>query len=221
MRIIVSFFVYFFFLSATGQQARQYSFKHFSVMNGLASNRVNSVIQDKDGYIWMATQNGLQRYDGYSFITFTSRKDDPSSIPSNFIVYMFLDAAKNLWIISDNERVGIFDTKKFLFREMALPVEKKKYLVQPAFTQTPEGMILMVKTDGGLLRYNEKTSSFVDASGFIPFPPKWIRSSVTWYPFIQKYWMSSDSGIVQYDPKTRELNYRGHNPQNDPVIQNF
>ncbi|MFL5741005.1 MAG: two-component regulator propeller domain-containing protein [Flavisolibacter sp.] len=221
MRIFLLLLVLLFSIPASSQQARQYSFKHFSVMNGLASNRVNAVIQDKDGYIWMATQNGLQRYDGYSFITFTSRKDDSTSIPSNFIVYMFLDAAKNLWIQSDNERVGIFDTKKFLFREATLPVEKKKYLVQQGFTQTPEGMLLMAKSDGGLLRYNEKTSSFVDASGFIPFPPKWIRSSVTWDPFIQKYWMSSDSGIVQYDPKTRELNYRGHNPGNDPVIQGF
>src|SRR6059058_1952780 len=115
MRIFLSLLVLLFSIPASSQQARQYSFKHFSVMNGLASNRVNSVIQDKDGYIWMATQNGLQRYDGYSFMTFTSRKDDPTSIPSNFIVYMFLDAAKNLWIQSDNERVGIFDTKKFLF----------------------------------------------------------------------------------------------------------
>src|SRR5918993_1431225 len=68
-----------------GQQAREYSFKHFSVATGLASNTVSSVAQDADGYIWIATTNGLQRYDGNSFISFKSRENDPSSIPSNHI----------------------------------------------------------------------------------------------------------------------------------------
>jgi ligand-binding sensor domain-containing protein len=100
--------------SIFAQQAKQYSFKHFSMVNGLASNTVSSIIQDKDGYIWMATVNGLQRFDGSSFITFTAQKNNPSSIPADHINWFFMDRKKNLWLESEMNNIGIFDTKKFV-----------------------------------------------------------------------------------------------------------
>src|SRR4051812_40784004 len=83
--------------AAVGQQAKQYSFKHFSVVNGLASNTVSDVMQDKEGYIWIATINGLQRFDGNSFILFRNRSTDSTTIPSNHIIFLFLDRSGNLW----------------------------------------------------------------------------------------------------------------------------
>lgn len=68
MRTVLNiFFLCITAIPAFAQHAKQYSFKHFSVSNGLASNTVSASIQDADGYIWMATVNGLQRYDGNSF----------------------------------------------------------------------------------------------------------------------------------------------------------
>ena len=104
-----------FLPSIFAQQAREYSFKHFSVASGLAANTVSSIAQDEDGYIWIATTNGLQRYDGNSFINFKSRENDSTSIPSNHISFLYKDKQGNLWLIGDNNKVGIFDTRKFLF----------------------------------------------------------------------------------------------------------
>src|SRR4051794_39676226 len=80
------------------QQARQYTFKHFTVTNGLASNSVNDVMQDNEGYIWIATISGLQRYDGNSFLTFTTQQGDPSAIPNSNINDLYKDRKGNLWI---------------------------------------------------------------------------------------------------------------------------
>jgi hypothetical protein len=52
---------------------------HFSTVNGLAATFEN-VVQDDRGYIWLATINGLQRYDGNNFLIFTHDPDDPNSI---------------------------------------------------------------------------------------------------------------------------------------------
>src|SRR5690349_2636058 len=109
-----------FLLSAVvfGQQAKQYSFRHFTVSNGLASNTVSDAMQDSYGYVWMATINGLQRFDGNSFLTFHNKRSDPKSIPTNHIITIYEDRKKNLWLIGDNNKIGIFDTKKFVFNEV-------------------------------------------------------------------------------------------------------
>ena len=68
-------------IRAAGQQSKQYAFKRFTVSNGLAANFVIRTVQDKEGYMWLATSNGLQRYDGNTFITFRNKKGDPTTIP--------------------------------------------------------------------------------------------------------------------------------------------
>src|SRR5690348_817007 len=116
--------------SARAQEGRQYSFKHFSVTNGLASNTVGSVLQDREGFMWMATDNGLQRYDGSSFITFRHRKNDPTSIPSNYVRTLYMDRQKNIWLLCDGNKLGIFDTKKFIFHEAVVQSKKPVVLIQ-------------------------------------------------------------------------------------------
>ena len=78
-----------------GQLARQYSFTHYSINNGLASNYVYNVVQDDDGYIWISTINGLQRFDGSRFLTFQNEPGNPQSIPSEFVAGTYKDIIVN------------------------------------------------------------------------------------------------------------------------------
>jgi ligand-binding sensor domain-containing protein len=55
-----------------GQQPVRYAYTHYKLADGLASNIVNNVVQDYKGFIWLATINGLQRFDGNKFLTFKS-----------------------------------------------------------------------------------------------------------------------------------------------------
>ena len=218
MRVFFTAILIFSFTAfAFAQHAKQYSFKHFSVSNGLASNTVSATVQDADGYIWMATVNGLQRYDGNSFVTFRADESNPASIPSTHIMSLFLDRDKNLWIIGDNDKAGIFDTKRFSFKEV--PVIGKKHFYTPAsFLQFPSGELLL-RSYGLLYVYDKSKNQLVPANNLFPLPNKWVFDNIDWDAARKKYWISCDSGLVQYDPVTKHSNYRGHNVDKDPIIE--
>jgi ligand-binding sensor domain-containing protein len=222
MRIVFTLFISVLLLSAThAQQSRQFSFKQFSVNNGLASNSVLKVVQDKDGYIWLATANGLQRYDGNSFLTFKPDKKDPQSVPDVRIPLLYADTKKNLWLMGDNRKIGIFDTRKFTFRNIEVEDPRPAFFILQSFFELPGGELMLLKDDGNFLIYDSAASKFKPTKGFMPRPPDWRMNWLFWDDHVKKYWMSCDSGLVQYDPVTKHLNYRGHNIDNDPVIKAF
>ena len=97
--------------TAAGQGARQYTFTHYGVSSGLASNEATASLQDEYGFVWVATNNGLQRFDGQRYLSFRHEKGDTTSIPHNFVTQLLLDKKKNLWILTGDGKVGTFDTK--------------------------------------------------------------------------------------------------------------
>jgi ligand-binding sensor domain-containing protein len=101
----------FFSIVASCQQAFQYVFTNLSTSNGLASNIVTSIVQDQKGYMWFSTINGLQRFDGGRMMTFKSIPDNPATIPTNYLRGMFLDASQRIWLLGNNNQIGIFDTE--------------------------------------------------------------------------------------------------------------
>ena len=78
--------------------AQPYYFKHYLVENGLSNNSVSCSLQDKNGFLWFGTINGLNRFDGYSFKVFRHNGEDSTSIGSNFIRCLFEDQKGCLWI---------------------------------------------------------------------------------------------------------------------------
>src|SRR5215208_2371333 len=68
--------------------------------NGLPQNNVRSILQTQNGYIWLATEEGLARFDGTRFMVFD--KQSTSAIKSNSIQALFEDRKGNLWIGTDN-----------------------------------------------------------------------------------------------------------------------
>ena len=84
----------FFILCCTAKPAtcQSYYFRHYQVENGLSNNTVFCCVQDKNGFLWMGTKDGLNRFDGYSFKTFRNDADDSLSIGDNFIRSLYIDA---------------------------------------------------------------------------------------------------------------------------------
>lgn len=72
-------------------------FNNYNSLDGLCSNQVNDIVQDKQGFIWIATENGLSRFDGYSFINYY-HQGDSLSIPGNIVTSLAVDNSNNLWI---------------------------------------------------------------------------------------------------------------------------
>jgi ligand-binding sensor domain-containing protein len=102
------------FVNAFAQQPKQYSFTHFSTSSGLVTNTVTYATQDDKGYMWFATIDGLQRYDGNNFVSFRNQSSNPRSLPADYIVQVITDKKENLWVWSGN-KIGIFNTSDFSF----------------------------------------------------------------------------------------------------------
>lgn len=88
----------FLLLSVHSGRSQFYYFRHFQVENGLSNNAVICSLQDKKGFLWFGTKDGLDRFDGYSFKIFRSDPDDSGSIGSNFIHSLYEDSPGVLWV---------------------------------------------------------------------------------------------------------------------------
>ncbi|MCB0834847.1 MAG: hypothetical protein KDC45_15365, partial [Bacteroidetes bacterium] len=65
---------------------------------GLSQSTVGCLLQDRYGFVWIGTQDGLNRYDGYRFLIYKSRKGDSASLADNSINALLEDAGGRLWI---------------------------------------------------------------------------------------------------------------------------
>jgi signal transduction histidine kinase/ligand-binding sensor domain-containing protein/CheY-like chemotaxis protein/AraC-like DNA-binding protein len=78
-----------------------YVFRHLNVENGLSNNNVKAILKDSEGFLWIGTDNGLNRYDGYNFKVYQPKEKDSNSLLSNDIGNLQEDASGNLWIRTD------------------------------------------------------------------------------------------------------------------------
>jgi ligand-binding sensor domain-containing protein/signal transduction histidine kinase len=83
-------------------QKNDLKFEHISIENGLSQSTVHSIIQDKYGFIWIGTEDGLNRYDGYNFIVYRNDREDSNSIASNQIRTIMQDQNDILWVGTEN-----------------------------------------------------------------------------------------------------------------------
>lgn len=79
-------------------QTRAYNFEKLNTSHGLSSNRITSIIQDRDGFYWIATEDGLNRFDGTSFKIYRNIRNDSSSLIHNYCTSLLETADGNIWV---------------------------------------------------------------------------------------------------------------------------
>ena len=114
---------------------RAYYFQRVTAAEGLTQNTVHALLQDRTGFIWIATEGGLHRFDGYSFLNFEHSPEDPGSLPDSFATALAEGGDGRLWIGSGGGSVAWFDAATGRF--VALPA--------PA---GPRGMVGALLDDG-------------------------------------------------------------------------
>jgi diguanylate cyclase (GGDEF)-like protein/PAS domain S-box-containing protein len=100
---------------------RKYYFDRLDNEKGLLQNSVRALIQDHNGYMWIATQGGLHRFDGYRFKLYEHDADDPGSLPDSVIMAFAEDAERRLWIGTTASGVARFDPASGTFEAFGLP----------------------------------------------------------------------------------------------------
>lgn len=97
--------------------------KNYSVENGLSQVTVMDITQDKDGYIWLATQSGIDRFDGYDFIHYGQSDDQTEGLSSSFVYAIEVDPTTgDLWVGTLNG-LNVMRAKTRRFEQFTLPNE--------------------------------------------------------------------------------------------------
>lgn len=81
--------------------SQDYYYVHYTINDGLAANAVYDIAQDANGYLFFATENGLTRFDGKEWKTFTVK----DGLPDNEVIRLYLDKYQRLWIFTFNSKV--------------------------------------------------------------------------------------------------------------------
>lgn len=85
------------------------SFRHLTLEDGLSQSNVAAIAQDHSGFIWVGTQDGLNRYDGYSFRIYRHNPADPASLSDNYIWRLLVDRSGVLWVGTNSGGLNRYD----------------------------------------------------------------------------------------------------------------
>ncbi|RYZ35732.1 MAG: hypothetical protein EOP49_33225, partial [Sphingobacteriales bacterium] len=216
-------FLYLLLLSsqmAGAQLRKDYLFSSLSIRNGLISEETVDVQQDSKGFIWIATVDGLQRYEGRRLLTFRHIEGDSTSMPNDNIAQMRLDKKNRLWLLFNENKVGYINPADLSFH--LVPVNISINITNRAITQLivdDDGNVMLLLYKIGTYAYDEEKKEF-NSKNLPRFEvPK------TWNPiFIRKdkspgiYWIACDSGLVKYDQRKKVMYYRDHGDEQDPLL---
>lgn len=188
-------------------QPVQYRFQHLNNEDGLPHNTVYDICQDKYGFIWISTRNGVSRYDGYRFRNykpseiFTGEVTDLSQcIRTTRDGNVVFGTGTGMYII-DIEKDSIIRAVDFSV------VDSNDVYINNVASLAPDGDIIWVGTGNGLFKYEIRTNTFKHYAGSVLIPgfqgPRfWIKSVVTGPDGM--VWLTSQSGLVRLDPKTEK-----------------
>ena len=217
---LYTYLFFFGFLSSLQAQQNQTYFEKYDVKSGLPESSVNTIVEDHLGYIWMATQNGLVRYDGYHFKVYQlgSKKTnlDPSTSPRS----IFIDSNKTLWISTRSNGLFKYNRKTDTFTQFVYPENdiRTSYFIN---TEDKAGNLWGTATKDGTESYLWK----LDKSGKFEFFGKqfknknYINASRIYSAFTSKsgkIWIASSNGFYSYEGKNKPL--KGYATSTNPDL---
>lgn len=145
------------FLLAGGHAATvKYDLSHYDEYTGLSQRWATQILEGDDGYIWIATWNGLDRFDGYGFVNFKSTTVAGASLPSDRISYMWKMSNGNLVCLID-DRLVVFNTRTYQFTSPLASLEHrtgKTYLIENVSPKA-DGTVWVKCWDGQVLSFSD------------------------------------------------------------------
>jgi serine phosphatase RsbU (regulator of sigma subunit)/ligand-binding sensor domain-containing protein len=148
--------------SAAHAQFDNIEFETLSLEHGLSQSSVLSIAQDEMGFMWFATEFGLNKYDGYKFIVLQHDPADPNTLSHTWIVSLFRDHSGILWIGTFNEGLNKYNLKTEEFTHYRSNPDDQSTLSNNIVRVIYEDHTgtLWIGTDNGLNRFDRETEEF-------------------------------------------------------------
>lgn len=140
-----------------GQQQEKH-FRNISVEKGLSQSTVFSITQDTLGFIWIATKDGLNRYDGKRFVVYRPAVENPKSIASSYISYLYVDRQGQLWV-GGNRGVSKYNYDTDNFENYPLARTAGEWSIS-SITEDDKGNLWVSSTGGDIFTYSKTTQKF-------------------------------------------------------------
>lgn len=140
-------------------QANDYQFARYSTERGLSHNQVNCFLKDRQGFVWIGTADGLNRFDGYSFKIFKHDPADSTTIDDHYINDLFEDPEGYIWI-STHKGYSVYDPATERITSNSAGAAKRLGLPDANFSRvirTASGDYWINHNRMGLLRYSPAT----------------------------------------------------------------
>ncbi len=147
----------------------------FERLDGLSHNTVTALLQDREGFLWIGTSDGLNRYDGYDFVVYRHDRFDSTSLSNNVVKALLEDQAGTLWVGTDGG-LDRFDRRTGRFIRYSLRPAPLASQAQAIFALLEDHAgRLWVGTDDGLYRYDRVSDRFAACAVSVswsspPFP---------------------------------------------------
>jgi ligand-binding sensor domain-containing protein/DNA-binding CsgD family transcriptional regulator len=183
-------------------------FRNFGIMDGLSTEFVNDLFVDRQGFLWIATADGLNRFDGYSFRHYRHRPGDVNSLSDNEIIVMHDDRLGRMWV---RTRTGLDILDPDTGRVTHLGQAEVKWGTAVVSMEETGSGEMWIGTMGGRV-------FILDSASGRPLPlPALLRSDIgLGYPIAQiteddrgDIWMATLGGLPRYSPASgRLINFR-------------
>ncbi len=137
-------------------------FQRIGLEEGLSQSVVNVILQDRQGFLWFGTQDGLNRYDGYNFKVYKPNPEDPNSLSDGWVESLYEDSDGYLWIGTYQGGLNRYDPNTDTFTQFRHIPEEPSSISEGticAILQDRNG-ILWVGTTAGLNKFDPESNSF-------------------------------------------------------------
>ena len=142
-------------------------FEHIGMEDGISNNYVTALLQDKKGYLWIGTMDGLNKYDGYTFTKYRFDPTDSNSLSQNMIYTIWEDTLRGFIWVGTYEGLCRFDRRTEKFTRYK--PDPKALFSDPnicAINEDSTGMMWVGSASGGLCRFDRQTGKFLTDSFF-------------------------------------------------------
>lgn len=159
--ILSLLFSWMFIYLLHAQQPNHNNFIHIGVNEGLSQNTVFDIAQDKQGHMWFATHDGLNKYDGYNFTIYRHDEQNPNSIGSDVIRACIVDTQGRVWAGTE-KGLSLYDASQDQFHNFTYSKDNKDLAVYDIVEIDERQLLLFSNKRKGLFIFNTETQKFSD-----------------------------------------------------------
>ena len=180
-------------------------FRNYGADDGLPHPVVAALAQDGDGFLWVGTQGGLARWDGYRFRNYLADPSDPAALPNNYIQFLTTDRRGRLWVGTASGQLARYDREKDGFAVFQTGEDGKGHVPVDALAEDGDGGI-WVGTEGGLDHWDK--AGAVRHLQHDDNDPGSLPGNRVYALLIDRsgaMWLGTDHGLARYRADTGEF----------------